>query len=152
MNHWIQYSINVAQKAFLNNEVPIGAVIVNWKTKTLVTSAYNRTQCDNNPCGHAEILALSSAGKKLQTCILPMCDIYVSLEPCAMCAAAISYGRLRRLYFAAYNPKGGAIEHQFNIYNYLPHTPEIYGGMAENESLSLLKKFFIQKRKNNIVQ
>lgn len=127
-------------------EVPIGAVIV--KDGQIIAEGGNRVVRDCDPSGHAEIIALRQAGQHLGSERLIECDLYVTLEPCPMCAQAISFARIRRLYFAAYDPKGGGVEHGPGIFD-LPschHKPEVYGGLREAEASSLLKQFFQGKR------
>jgi tRNA(Arg) A34 adenosine deaminase TadA len=128
-------------------EVPIGAVIVGAEGEILA-SAGNRTLTSRDPTAHAELLAIREACAKLGSERLTGCDLYVTLEPCAMCAAAISFARIRRLYFGAADPKGGAIEHgpRFFTQATCHHAPEVIGGMSEGEAAALLKQFFAEKR------
>ncbi|MGB6920045.1 MAG: nucleoside deaminase, partial [Methylovirgula sp.] len=127
-------------------EVPVGAAIV--RVDEVVARAGNRTLELKDPTAHAEILAIRAACESLGTERLTGCDIYVTLEPCAMCAAAISFARLRRLYWAATDPKGGAVEHGARFFTQptCHHTPECYGGMREREARELLKAFFAERR------
>jgi tRNA(adenine34) deaminase len=127
-------------------EVPVGAAISSGAE--IVARAGNRTLELKDPTAHAEILAIRAACAKLGTERLAGCDIYVTLEPCAMCAAAISFGRLRRLYWAAPDPKGGAVEHGPRLFTQptCHHMPECYGGIRENEAADLLKAFFAGRR------
>ncbi|MGB9015346.1 MAG: nucleoside deaminase, partial [Methylovirgula sp.] len=126
--------------------VPVGAAIV--RVDEVVARAGNRTLELKDPTAHAEILAIRAACESLGTERLIDCDIYVTLEPCAMCAAAISFARLRRLYWAATDPKGGAVEHGARFFTQptCHHTPECYGGMREREARELLKAFFAERR------
>ncbi|MGC1109831.1 MAG: nucleoside deaminase, partial [Methylovirgula sp.] len=126
--------------------VPVGAAIV--RVDEVVARAGNRTLELKDPTAHAEILAIRAACESLGTERLTGCDIYVTLEPCAMCAAAISFARLRRLYWAATDPKGGAVEHGARFFTQptCHHTPECYGGMREREARELLKAFFAERR------
>ena len=128
-------------------EVPVGAVIVSADGE-LLASASNRTLSFRDPTAHAELLAIRAACAKLGSERLIDCDLYVTLEPCAMCAAAISFARLRRLYFGAPDPKGGAVEHgpRFFAQPTCHHAPEIYGGIGEARSAELLKRFFAARR------
>ena len=144
----IQYAINQAKTAETKGEVPIGAIIVNSVNKEVVASAYNLTETHSDPTAHAEILAIREACQKLGTPRLIHCDIYVTLEPCPMCAQAISFARIRRLYFGAYDIKGGGVENGPRIFHQQTchHKPEVIGGMEENTCADLLKQFFAGKR------
>jgi tRNA(adenine34) deaminase len=128
-------------------EVPIGAVVVSADGKVLARAG-NRTLTLHDPTAHAELLAIRAACARLGSERLVDCDLYVTLEPCAMCAAAISFARLRRLYFAAADPKGGAVEHgpRFFQQKTCHHAPEIYGGIGETRAAALLKSFFAARR------
>ncbi len=128
-------------------EVPVGAVIVSSKGEVLALAG-NRGKQLNDPTAHAELLAIRAACEKLGSDRLIDCDLYVTLEPCAMCAAAISFARLRRLYFGASDPKGGAVEHGPRFFDQptCHHAPEIYGGIGETRAARLLKDFFEQRR------
>jgi tRNA(adenine34) deaminase len=128
-------------------EVPIGAVVVSADGEVLA-SAGNRTLGFHDPTAHAELLAIRAACAKLGSERLVDCDLYVTLEPCAMCAAAISFARIRRLYFGAPDPKGGAVEHgpRFFTQATCHHAPEVIGGLGETKAASLLREFFAQKR------
>ncbi|HUI20952.1 MAG TPA: nucleoside deaminase [Methylocella sp.] len=127
-------------------EVPIGAVIVH--EGKIIAGAGNQTLWDKDPTAHAEILAIRRACRAVASERLPGCDIYVTLEPCVMCAAAISFARLRRLYFAAPDPKGGAIEHGPRLFaqSTCHHAPEIYGRIRESEAAAMLTRFFMARR------
>jgi len=127
-------------------EVPIGAAIVHGGE--VIARAGNRTLEMKDPTAHAEILAIRVACEKLGSERLAGCDIYVTLEPCAMCAAAISFARLRRLYWATADPKGGAVEHGPRLFTQptCHHAPESYGGIRENDAAMLLKAFFADRR------
>ncbi|WP_455474311.1 nucleoside deaminase [Bartonella sp. B30(2025)] len=135
-----------AQWANKKDEVPVGAVIV--REKKIIARAGNYIKTPYDPTGHAEIRVIRMACERLQSERLPDCDLYVTLEPCAMCAAAISFTRIRRLYYATNDPKGGAIEHGPRFYQHSTchHRPEIYSGFKEKEAAQLLKNFFAQKR------
>ena len=128
-------------------EVPIGAVVVSADGEVLA-SAGNRTLGFRDPTAHAELLAIRAACERLGSERLSDCDLYVTLEPCAMCAAAISFARIRRLYFGAPDPKGGAVEHgpRFFTQATCHHAPEVIGGLRETKAASLLRAFFVQKR------
>ncbi|HEU4475404.1 MAG TPA: nucleoside deaminase [Methyloceanibacter sp.] len=136
-----------AERARVLGEVPIGAVIVSGDGKVLA-SAGNRTLALRDPTAHAELLAIREACAKLGSERLTGCDLYVTLEPCAMCAAAISFARIRRLYFGAADPKGGAVEHgpRFFTQPTCHHAPEVIGGVGETRAAALLKEFFAERR------
>jgi tRNA(adenine34) deaminase len=135
-----------ARAAAARGEVPVGAAIA--RNGAIVASAGNRTLQDNDPTAHAEILAIRAAALKLGSQRLADCDLYVTLEPCAMCAGAISFARLRRLYYAAPDPKGGAVDHGPRFFRQptCHHAPEVYGGLRESEAAALLRAFFAAKR------
>jgi tRNA(adenine34) deaminase len=135
-----------AREAAAAGEVPVGAVVV--KDGEVLGAAGNRTLTDKDPTAHAEILAIRQAAARLGSERLIGCDLYVTLEPCAMCAGAISFARIRRLYFAAPDPKGGAVEHgpRFFAQATCHHAPEIYGGLRESEAAGLLRDFFKERR------
>jgi tRNA(Arg) A34 adenosine deaminase TadA len=128
-------------------EVPIGAVVVSANGEVLA-SAGNRTLALRDPTAHAELLAIRAACERLGSERLTGCDLYVTLEPCAMCAAAISFARIRRLYFGAADPKGGAVEHgpRFFAQPTCHHAPEVIAGLGEAKAASLLKEFFASRR------
>ena len=129
-------------------EVPIGAVIVDGATGEIVARAGNRTIRDRDPTAHAELVAIRAAAVARGNERLGACDLYVTLEPCAMCAGAISFARLRRVYYAAPDPKGGAVEHGPRFFHQptCHHTPEVYGGIGETRAAALLKAFFAGRR------
>ncbi len=136
-----------AEAARDRGEVPIGAVIVGASGEIL-GRAGNRTLELHDPTAHAELLAIREACAKIGSERLIDCDLYVTLEPCAMCAAAISFARIRRLYFGAPDPKGGGVEHgpRFFAQSTCHHAPEVYGGIGEAASAALLKTFFAARR------
>jgi tRNA(adenine34) deaminase len=136
-----------AEAARARGEVPIGAVIVSTKGEVLA-KAGNRTLELRDPTAHAELLAIRAACAALGSERLVDCDLYVTLEPCAMCAAAISFARIRRLYFGAADEKGGAVEHgpRFFGQRTCHHAPEVYGGLGETRAKALLKDFFAARR------
>lgn len=146
MNEYMQSAIEEAINARNRNEVPVGAVIV--KDEKILACEGNRTLELNDPTAHAEILAIRKAGQTLGSERLTGCDLYVTLEPCTMCAGAISFARIRRLYFGASDPKSGGVENgvQFFANPNCHHAPECYGGIAESECSRLLKEFFAGKR------
>jgi tRNA(adenine34) deaminase len=136
-----------AEAAGARGEVPIGAVLVSAEGEVLARAG-NRTLELRDPTAHAELLAIRQACAKLGSERLIGCDLYVTLEPCAMCAAAISFARIRRLYFGAPDPKGGAIEHGPLLLGQptCHHAPEVYGGIGEARAAALLKQFFAARR------
>ena len=140
-------ALSEARAAALRGEVPVGAVIV-APDGQIVARAGNRTRADHDPTAHAEILALRAACAAAHADRLPGHDLYVTLEPCPMCAAAISAARIRRLYYAAPDPKSGGVAHGPRIFTHpqAHHTPEVYDGMAEAEASALLTQFFRRLR------
>ena len=137
-----------AEAAAARGEVPIGAVVVEGSSGRVLAAAGNRTEADSDPTAHAEVLAIRAAAAPRGEPRLPDCDLYVTLEPCALCAAAIGFARIRRVYFAAYDPKGGAVEHGPRWFQQptCHHAPEIYGGIDEARGAALLQKFFRERR------
>jgi len=147
-NPHMQLALNEARKAFQRDEVPVGAVLVDWRTGEVIAVAGNRPKELSDPTAHAEMLAIQAACRKKGMARLPDCDLYVTLEPCPMCAAAISFARIRRLYFGAHDEKGGGVENGPRVFSSTSchHRPEIYGGIGAMESGELLKRFFLEKR------
>lgn len=137
-----------ARAAYGRGETPVGAVIVQRSTDRIVAAAGNRTRELQDPTAHAEILAIRAAGAALGSERLSGCDLYVTLEPCAMCAGAIAAARLDRLCFGAPDPKSGGVEHgaRVFIHRQAHHKPEVFGGISEHESASLLRAFFAERR------
>ncbi len=135
-----------ATAAAARGEVPVGAAVV--RDGVVIASAGNRTLADRDPTAHAEMLALRDAARAIGSERLIACDLYVTLEPCAMCAGAISFARIRRLYFGAPDPKGGAVEHgpRFFAQPTCHHAPEVYGGIRESEASEMLRAFFKERR------
>jgi len=135
-----------ARAAAAAGEVPVGCVIVHEGKP--VARGGNRTLIDRDPTAHCEMLAIRAAARSLGSERLIGCDLYVTLEPCAMCAAAISFARIRRLYFGAADPKGGAVEHGVKLFAAATchHRPEVYGGIGEQEAARLLRDFFADRR------
>src|SRR3954451_2690862 len=135
-----------ARAAQAADEVPVGAVIA--RDGSVIARAGNRTLRDRDPTAHCEMLAIRQAAALLGSERLTDCDLYVTLEPCAMCAAAISFARIRRLYYGAADPKGGAVENGVRYFASptCHHRPEVYGGMGEREAATLLKEFFKARR------
>ena len=146
---FIEQAIEEARLAGARGEVPIGAVIV--RKDIIVAKAGNRTLELNDPTAHAEILAIREAGEQLASQRLIDCDLYVTLEPCPMCAAAISFARIRRLYFGASDVKSGGVENGTRFYESptCHHKPEVYSGMAENDCAGLLREFFRNQRSSS---
>lgn len=139
-------AFDAAREAAARGEVPVGATIV--RDGVVLAVAGNRPRADHDPTAHAEILAIRAACALLGDERLTGCDLYVTLEPCAMCAGAISFARIRRLYFAAADPKGGAVEHGPRFFSQptCHHAPEVYGGFREREAAALLRDFFRDRR------
>ncbi|WP_367273904.1 nucleoside deaminase [Niveispirillum sp.] len=137
-----------AEKAAARGEVPVGAVVVDPVTGHVLGAAGNRTEELSDPTAHAEILAIRQAAAALNSPRLPGLDLFVTLEPCAMCAGAISFARLRRVYFAAYDPKGGAVDHGPRFFQQptCHHAPDAYGGFGEERAAMLLRDFFKDRR------
>jgi tRNA(adenine34) deaminase len=135
-----------ARAAAAAGEVPIGAVIV--KDGVVIAEAHNSPRADHDPTAHAEILAIRRAAAALGDERLTDCELWVTLEPCAMCAGAIAHARIARLYYAASDPKGGAVEYGARVFDQPQalHRPEIYNGMGEAEAAALLKAFFRERR------
>ena len=142
----MELAIDEARAAAERGEVPVGCVIV--RDGEVIARAGNRTITDRDPTAHAELLAMRAAAAALGSERLADCDLYVTLEPCAMCAAAMSFARIRRLYFGAADPKGGAVEHgvRFFAAPTCHHRPEVYGGINESDCAGLLKEFFQARR------
>ena len=143
----MRIALDEAKEALQRGEVPVGAVITT-DTGAILARARNRTLELNDPTAHAELLAIREAAAKQANQRLTACDIYVSLEPCAMCAAAISFARFRRLYFGAADVKMGAVDNGPRFFRQptCHHRPEVYGGIAEAHSAALLKTFFSARR------
>ena len=137
-----------AAAAAARGEVPVGAVLVEAATGRVLARAGNRVEELADPTAHAELLAIRTAAATVGAPRLVGVDLYVTLEPCPMCAQAIAFARLRRVYFAAYDPKGGGVEHGPRIFDQpgCNHRPEVYGGIAEGEAAALLQDFFRRRR------
>lgn len=135
-----------ARAAAARGEVPVGAVVV--RDGALLAAAGNRTLEDRDPTAHAEMLAIRAACRTLGSERLVGCDLYVTLEPCTMCAGAISFARLRRLYYAAEDIKGGAVDNGVRFFGRptCHHAPEVYGGIRETEAAEMLRAFFRSRR------
>lgn len=147
-NDYMARALAEARAAGQRGEVPVGAVVVDAATGAVLASAGNRTEELNDPTAHAEVLALRMAATHARSPRLPDCDLYVTLEPCAMCAAAIAFARIRRVYFGAEDPKGGGVVHgpRFFAQPTCHHRPEVMGGIGEREAAELLKGFFQERR------
>jgi tRNA(Arg) A34 adenosine deaminase TadA len=137
-----------ARRGAGRGEVPVGAVIVDGKTGEILTRRHNLVEAQCDPTAHAELLALRAVGRRLGTARLAHCDLYVTLEPCPMCAQAISFARIRRLYFGASDPKGGGVDQGPRIFSQSTchHRPEVIGGLRATECGALLKDFFKARR------
>lgn len=143
---FFKVAFDEARAAAARGEVPVGAVVA--KDGQVLASAGNRTLLDKDPTGHAEMLVIRKAAQALGSERLTGCDLYVTLEPCAMCAAAISFARIRRLYFSAVDEKGGAVENgpRFFSQSTCHHAPEVYGGLRAGEAGEMLREFFKMRR------
>jgi tRNA(adenine34) deaminase len=143
---FMNLALKAAEKAGQAGEVPIGCVIV--LEGAVIASAGNRTLTDRDPTAHAEILAIRAAAETIGSERLVDCDLYVTLEPCTMCAAAISFARIRRLYYGATDPKGGAVDSGVRFYGSptCHHVPEVYSAVGEREAATMLKEFFKARR------
>jgi tRNA(adenine34) deaminase len=146
MSRFMQIALTAAAAAAARGEVPVGAVLV--RDGRPLATAGNEVEARADPTAHAEILVLRAACAALGSPRLDDCDLYVTLEPCPMCAAAIALARIRRLYFGAYDPKGGGVEHGARVFERATchHRPEVYGGIAETDSAALLRDFFKRLR------
>ena len=146
MASFMALALEEARAAGARGEVPVGCVIV--RDGAVVARAGNRTLADRDPTAHAEIIAIRAAAASLGSERLDGCDLYVTLEPCAMCAGAVAFARIRRLYYGAADAKGGAVDNgvKFFASPACHHRPEVYGGMAEAEAGALLKEFFRERR------
>jgi tRNA(adenine34) deaminase len=146
MASFMAMALDEARAAAALGEVPVGCVIV--RDGAIVARAGNRTLADRDPTAHAEIIAIRAAATSLGSERLDACDLYVTLEPCAMCAGAVAFARVRRVYYGAADPKGGAVDNgvKFFASPSCHHRPEVYGGLAEAEAGALLKEFFRERR------
>ena len=146
MPSFMDLALDEARAAVAAGEVPVGCVIVH--DGEVIAQAYNRTLADHDPTAHCEMLAIRRAAEVLVSERLTDCDLYVTLEPCAMCAAAISFARIRRLYYGAADPKGGAVENgvRFFASPTCHHRPDVYSGISEAEAAGLLTEFFRARR------
>ncbi len=144
----MQAAMIQAESAAKRGEVPVGCVIVDGTSGEIISKASNRTEEWGDPTAHAEMLAIREATTKAGSARLSDCDLYVTLEPCPMCAAAISFARIRRVYFGAYDPKSGGVDHGARIFEQptCHHKPEVYGGINETACGEILKDFFKDRR------
>jgi tRNA(adenine34) deaminase len=142
----MRLALDEAAAAALDGEVPVGAVVT--RAGELLAVGRNRMRADNDPTAHAEMVAMRAAAEKIGDCRLDGCDLWVTLEPCAMCAGAVSLARISRLYFGAADPKGGAVLHGPRLFTQRTchHAPEIYAGIAEGEAGDMLRNFFRERR------
>lgn len=147
MSGFMELALEQARMAAAAGEVPVGAVLVD-AAGAVLAATYNRVERDKDPTAHAEMLAIRQAAAARGDARLPDCDLYVTLEPCPMCATAISFARLRRVYWGASDPKGGGIENGPRIFAQATchHRPELFGGIAETEAAALLRDFFKARR------
>lgn len=144
-NDFMYAALELAQKATCTDDIPVGCVIVHGVE--IIATGYNCRERDNNALNHAEVVAIREACEKLNSWRLDGCTLYVTLEPCAMCAGAIVNARISRVVFGAYDPKGGAFGGVFDLNLLgLNHRPEVIGGIMEDECSEVLKEFFSQKR------
>jgi tRNA(adenine34) deaminase len=143
---FMDLALKAAESAGISGEVPVGCVVV--RNNAVIATAANRTVTDRDPTAHAEILALRQAAAAVGSERLADCDLYVTLEPCTMCAGAISFARIRRLYYGAADPKGGAVESgvRFFASPTCHHAPEVYSAVGEQAAAGLLKAFFRARR------
>jgi tRNA(adenine34) deaminase len=143
---FMELALAEAKAAAAAGEVPVGCVVV--QAGRVIAQARNRTLADRDPTAHAELIAIRAAAQALGSERLTECDLHVTLEPCAMCAAAISFARVRRLYYGAADPKGGAVENgvRFFASPTCHHRPEIYAGIGEAKAAALLREFFRARR------
>ena len=141
-------ALEQAEAAARAGEVPVGAVLVDPASGTVLARAHNLVETQSDPTAHAELLVIRAAAAELGAVRLTGADLYVTLEPCPMCAQAISFARLRRLYFGAYDPKGGGVEHGPQIFRQptCHHRPEVIGGLEETRCADLLRTFFRDRR------
>lgn len=143
----MRLALSLAEQAAMAGEVPVGAVIM--QGGKVIASAANAMRSGNDPTAHAEIIAIRAAAAALGNQRLTGCDLWVTLEPCAMCAGAIANARLDRLYYAASDPKGGGVEHGAQVFTHptCHHRPEIYSGIGEGEAAAQLRTFFEARRR-----
>lgn len=146
LSPYMQRALELARQAEVAGEVPIGAVVV--KDGHIIGEGNNRTRRDHDPTAHAEVAAIREAARALANDRLTDCDLWVTLEPCPMCAGAIAHARLARLYYGASDPKGGGVEHGARVFTHptCHHRPEVFEGIAAEEAGAMLRGFFKEKR------
>lgn len=143
--YWMRCAIELAEQAAELGEVPVAAIVV--KDQALVGLGFNRPICDHNACAHAEVLALADAGKNTQNYRLPVCDIYVTIEPCMMCSGALIHARIQRLIYGASEPKAGAVDsHPLLDQAFLNHRIEVVSGVLADECSEQISRFFRLRR------
>ena len=145
---FMDLALGIAKEAGRLGEIPIGAMIVESRSREILASAGNQTEATNDPTAHAEMVVIRAATARCGTPRLEGCDLYVTLEPCPMCAQAISFARLRRLYYGCEDAKGGGVTNGARIFNQASchHCPEVYGGIGETQAAALLQSFFKARR------
>ena len=143
---YMQKALIEAHCALIRDEVPVGAVLVDYKTGKIIAAGSNLVLENSDPTAHAEMNVIRAACREKSSPNLSECDIYVTLEPCAMCAQAISNAQIRRIYYGAYDPKSGGVDHGARVLLSSHHKPEVYGGILEQECGQILKDFFKGKR------
>lgn len=148
LDSFMRLALSKAQSALTVDEVPVGAVIVESATGNIIATAHNLTRSNNDPTAHAEMVAIREACSKLNRSRLDGYNLYVTLEPCAMCASAISHAHLDKLYFGAYDIKAGAVDHHVRFFESKAclHRPDVYGGILEQDCGKILSQFFSSKR------
>ena len=146
--NFMELALEAARAGAKAGEVPVGAALVDGASGDVLAVAHNRVELTGDPTAHAEMVAIREAAEQLGAKRLENCDLYVTLEPCAMCAAAIAHARLRKLIFGAYDSKGGGVEHGARVFEQptCNHKPEVIGGVNESQAGELLKEFFQAKR------
>lgn len=151
-DHWMQYALKEAETAFKRKEVPVGAVVV--YREQIIGKGFNQTETLQDPTAHAEMIAITAAASYLQSWRLDDCTLYVTLEPCPMCAGAIVLARIPQLVFGAYDPKAGACSSLYTITNdsRLNHRVHTVGGVLEQKASALLKDFFSRVRGNGVMK
>ncbi len=137
-------ALQAAREGGAAGEVPVGAVVV--RDGLVIAAAHNAPRARQDPTAHAEILAIRAAAVALGQDRLDGCELWVTLEPCAMCAGAIAHARIARLTYAAPDPKGGAVTHGARVFDHALHRPEVVSGIGENEAAALLREFFARRR------
>lgn len=147
-SEYMRLALAEAEAAAARGEVPVGAVLVDADADLIVARGGNRIEADADATAHAELLVMRTGCRLRRAPRLPACDLFVTLEPCTMCAAAIALVRIRRVYFGAYDPKGGGVEHGARVFQQptCHHVPEVYGGLHESAAQTLLRRFFAERR------